>query len=231
MIRSALPSLFVSSAIAFVLAGACSPKHDMPPLLPDCDAGAMCGITSTGGGVGVGTGTGGMTDGGSCGVIMYRDKNCNACVQLECCARDVTCSAKPDCVAWFQCESLCSATDAACLQACRNKWPNVVAEHDNFVGCKDMFCSTECAAADGGLSCGTPLFSSATCNACIDTNCCSENGSCAGNSDCIALLQCAAPCANDQACIMSCESLHPNGDANYRSLVQCIGASCSTQCR
>src|SRR5579859_660119 len=149
MIRSALSSFLASSAFAFVLAGACSPaKHDMPPLLPDCDAGIMCGITSTGGGVG----TGGMTDGAACGVITYSDPICNACVQMECCGPDATCSAKADCLAWLQCESACSTTDMACLTACRNKWPNVVAEHDNFVGCKDMACSTECAATDGGLS-------------------------------------------------------------------------------
>ena len=107
---------------------------------------------------------------------------------------------------------------------------NAIADHDNFISCKDSSCGTECAGTDAGTMCGTGLFQSLACDTCVSTSCCSENRACSNNPDCVALLQCTVPCAADQACIMDCQTLHPNGDTDYRALGQCVQTSCSARC-
>jgi hypothetical protein len=218
-----------SCALALALVAACSQARPSAPLLPDCDAGTKCGSLGSTFGGGTTLADSGST---SCGQIVFRDVLCNSCVETNCCDRNATCSADVQCTKIIACTAGCAANDMACILGCEDQWPNAVADYQNFVDCTQMACSTECAAADGGSSCGVLVFPPAACDACASANCCKENASCSNNADCFALVQCTSACsANDQVCVADCQSLHPNGAAAYQSLTQCLLSTCSTQCK
>ncbi len=218
-----------AGVLAIVLAASCSHPLQLAPPIGDCDAGTKCGLP---GGTSA-TGGGTRNDAASCGDIVYSNKVCDTCVTSRCCARDAKCSSNNDCIGILQCVNLCPATDMTCAQHCLDASPNGVADYNNFiVDCVNRVCGTECGASDGGgASCGTLPFATQACSSCVTTVCCTEDRLCSDNPSCLLIHQCAVNCpVNNQACISDCETLYPNGLADYRSLSACVVSGCGAKC-
>jgi hypothetical protein len=142
------------------------------------------------------------------------------------------CTASADCLELFRCVSACATNDTMCRTACRDRLQNGIGAYDNFIGCKDLVCGTDCAGTDAGSACGVLTFQPTACNTCLEASCCSQKAACSNNPDCFALVQCSSACpATDQACQTDCRSQHPNGAADDTSLSQCGAANCNTQCQ
>lgn len=67
--------------------------------------------------------------------------------------------------------------------------------------------------------------SAGLCATCLQHKCCPEGAACAGNADCLALSVCWNACA-DNACLLQCESSHPDGKAAFLALRGCSATNC-----
>ena len=70
------------------------------------------------------------------------------------------------------------------------------------------------------------------CQTCaLNGPCAAQSATCAANPECIPLIECATPCAGDQACLDACIAAHQSGLDDALALVQCVNNdACSVPC-
>lgn len=97
------------------------------------------------------------------------------------------------------------------------------------------------ASGSGGASgdtCGGFFHHEGACKDCLTTNCCDLGVACSKVAECPKLAACVVPCdakagAEQTKCRDACTTqfLTAQSQLVYNSLVQCMGQSCSTECK
>lgn len=81
-----------------------------------------------------------------CGRDFTRTPACGACVEASCCEASIACGQSYECTRLDLCRVLagCSLDDTACLDACREAYPDGVATYDPLHACLTGDCAAEC---------------------------------------------------------------------------------------
>ncbi len=87
---------------------------------------------------------GGSSSGGGCG-LTTNDATCDACIASYCCTQGQTCAKDQGCIDVLTCIQGCSSTDTTCQDNCMSSNPTGASELNDFAGCMNQSCSTECS--------------------------------------------------------------------------------------
>jgi hypothetical protein len=100
--------------------------------------------------------SGGSTVQADCTKLPPADKDpkCDTCARSKCCSEYAACENSSACQQQKKCVEACADGDFACLLTCRGSSDPAAALADEFAGCINEKCSSECAGAqphvDGG---------------------------------------------------------------------------------
>jgi hypothetical protein len=232
-----IPRLLVGLACVLIALASCSSHEQHPPQIGDCTGPANACINAK-----VGSGAPSITDGGSCGVLSFREP-CQTCVETNCCSLVGLCSNNADCLSLaVDCVGKC--TTQSCVDDCKIKMPNAVGDFDALDQCLSTSCSDACGAGDAGIStpseasvsvgqsCGRLSYQSVACQSCVESNCCDPAEMCSSDPDCFLYVQCRAMCSPaDTRCNTDCQTTNPRGFTGFGNLAQCLESKCTTQCQ
>jgi hypothetical protein len=72
------------------------------------------------------------------------------------------------------------------------------------------------------------------CQTCLTNHCCTETGNCKADPDCDGFVTCARACPDPtdttSTCVQTCATTWNAPNANYNSLIVCMGTNCGTDC-
>ncbi len=103
------------------------------------------------------------------------------------------------------------------------------------VGCNLPLTGNSTAGGTGGVEAGAECPQTDGCESCTtcaaEGPCATANTTCTNDSDCFAIASCWGSCGGDPTCQSSCESMSPNGVADFQALATCLYCTqCSTAC-
>jgi hypothetical protein len=183
-----------------------------------------------------------ISDGGSCGVLTFREP-CQTCMQTNCCSLVGLCSNNTDCLS-LAVGCIGNCTTQSCIDDCKAKTPNGVADFDAMGQCLVSSCGAACGVTDAGAappteaggvvsqSCGRLAYQSVACQNCVEASCCDAAEMCSSDPDCFLYVQCRAMCTPaDTRCIADCQTTNPLGQTNYAHLGECVQSKCTVPCQ
>lgn len=198
-----------------------------------------------------GSGDGGGSDGGTDAAtgLTFGDSACGACVESGCADAVATCSADPDCAAYYGCLLACSTgpdgnVDAACEAACSapSSGPGRTG-YDALLACRQFGPAAECeacggAGADAG-GCPHPTLCQQCepsdfpdeCGRCWFSNCCDTFDACNDEPECVAIEDCFSDCRGSVTdCFRMCFQQHPTFIREFLEDTSCFGFFCEEPC-
>ena len=214
--------LSVGAALVLLGAMACSSDDSGTAGSGGGTAGSGGGTAGSGGGA---AGSGGGTAGTGGGAVA----DCaTACVKINAasCPNEDAATCESECNNDIVGSANC-ATQGSAIVDCVNGIATVTCDSEGdpvFAGCESQLSAwLACSACDASAS-------DNTCEACQKTQCCAQRKAVFGNPDFMALIDCTAPCNDDQACIQPCKDQYPTAFAAYVTLIECMSSSCATDC-
>lgn len=148
---------------------------------------------------------------------------CYKCTMERCCQTWLECGSDLDCQAAMDCHDDCvqDPNYDACLYQCLRLNKVGLALYAQNLFCVEYYCT--------GASC--VYQRPPPCLNCRNAKCTAQVAICYSNPDCYLIQQCviAAKCKTPE-CYASCVALHPNGDAQFLELGDCLEKNCTGSC-
>ncbi|MEZ4222787.1 MAG: hypothetical protein R3B13_17735 [Polyangiaceae bacterium] len=136
-----------------------------------------------------------------------------------------------DCTQCVTCEGFCACatTTPAAEQLCVQ---TACADAGGAGGMAGSGGASGSSGASGGGGCNLSVLGvPGQCSDCTEVNCCPEATACLAASACMSYVGCWVACdPNNTSCVNDCATSHPSGASDGKALIDCVNASCATEC-